>query len=102
MITLDYSLEQILLRSVESGEENGVAIEPNLANRFAQSLREAHERQELTGQASILLVPGNLREFLSRFVRHAVKGMHVIGFNEVPDDKQIRIVASVGDGAARR
>lgn len=102
VITLDYSLEQILHHSVESGAENGVAIEPNLANRFAQSLREAHERQELTGQASVLLVPGNLREFLSRFVKHAVKGMHVIGFNEVPDDKQIRIVASVGDGAARR
>lgn len=102
VITLDYSLEQILLRSVESGAESGVAIEPNLANRFAQSLREAHERQELAGQPSVLLVPGNLREFLSRFVRHSVKGMHVIGFNEVPDDKQIRIVASVGDGAARR
>ena len=102
VITLDYSLEQILLRSVESGAENGVAIEPNLANRFAQSLREAHERQELTGQPSVLLVPGNLREFLSRFARHSVKGMHVIGFNEVPDDKQIRIVASVGDGAGQR
>ena len=102
VITLDYSLEQILHRSIESGAENGVAIEPNLANRFAQSLREAHERQELTNQASVLLVPGNLREFLSRFVKHAVKGMHVIGFNEVPDDKQIRIVASVGDGAGRR
>jgi flagellar biosynthesis protein FlhA len=102
VITLDYSLEQILHRSIESGAENGVAIEPNLANRFAQSLREAHERQELTNQPSVLLVPGNLREFLSRFVRHAVKGMFVIGFNEVPDDKQIRIVASVGDGAGRR
>jgi|LNFM01.1.fsa_nt_gb flagellar biosynthesis protein FlhA len=102
VITLDYSLEQILLRSVESGAENGVAIEPNLANRFAQSLREAHERQEMNGQASVLLVPGSLREFLSRFVRHSVKGMHVISFNEVPDDKQIRIVASVGDGTGER
>ena len=102
VITLDYSLEQILLRSVESGAENGVAIEPNLANRFAQSLREAHERQELTGQPSVLLVPATLREFLSRFVRHSVKGMYVISFNEVPDDKQIRIVAAVGDGTGDR
>jgi flagellar biosynthesis protein FlhA len=99
VITLDYSLEQILQSSVASGAESGVAIEPNLANRFAQSLREAHDRQELTGQPSVLLVPGNLREFLARFVRHSVKGMHVISFNEVPDDKQIRIVATVGDGA---
>ncbi len=102
VITLDYSLEQILLRSVEGGAEAGIAIEPNLANRFAQSLREAHEKQELTGQASVLLVPGNLREFLARFVRQSVKGMHVISFNEVPDDKQLRIVATVGDGSGAR
>ncbi len=102
VITLDYSLEQILQRSVESGAEAGIAIEPNLANRFAQSLREAHEKQELASQPSVLLVPGNLREFLARFVRQSVKGMHVISFNEVPDDKQLRIVATVGDGSGPR
>ncbi|MSQ67349.1 MAG: flagellar biosynthesis protein FlhA [Gammaproteobacteria bacterium] len=102
VITLDYSLEQILLRSVESGVETGIAIEPNLANRFAQSLREAHEKQELASQPSVLLVPSNLREFLARFVRQSVKGMHVISFNEVPDDKQLRIVATVGDGSGPR
>ena len=102
VITLDYSLEQILQRSVESGAEAGIAIEPNLANRFAQSLREAHEKQELASQPSVLLVPGNLREFLARFVRQSVKGMHVISFNEVPDDNQLRIVATVGDGSGPR
>jgi flagellar biosynthesis protein FlhA len=102
VITLDYTLEQMLQSSLAGGTESGIAIEPNLAGRFAQSLREAHERQELTGQPSVLLVPGNLREFLARFVRQSVKGMHVISFNEVPDDKQIRIVASVGDGAGER
>ena len=102
VITLDYSLEQILQRSVESGAEAGIAIEPNLANRFAQSLREAHEKQELASQPSVLLVPGNLREFLARFVRQTVKGMHVISFNEVPDDNQLRIVATVGDGSGPR
>jgi flagellar biosynthesis protein FlhA len=50
----------------------------------------------------VLLVPGNLREFLARFVRQSVKGMHVISFNEVPDDKQLRIVATVGDGSGPR
>jgi hypothetical protein len=30
-----------------------------------------------------------------------VKGMHVISFHEVPDDTQLRIVATVGDGSGR-
>ena len=97
VVTLDYSLEQLLQRLVEGGNEAGAAIEPGLASRLAQSLRETHERQELAGQPSILLVPAVLREFLARFVKQNIKGMHVLSYNEVPDSKQIRIIASVGD-----
>ena len=98
VITLDYSLEQILLRALEGGVEGGAAIEPGLANRMAQSLREAHLRQEATGQPSVLLVSAGLREFMARFVKHSLKGLHVLSYSEVPDSKQIRIVASVGNG----
>ncbi len=101
VMTLDYSLEQILQRSLEGGNEVGGAIEPGLANRLLQSLREVHERQERAGQPSVLLVPAPVREFLARFVKHSIKGMHVLSYNEVPDSKQIRIVASVGDSGAR-
>ncbi|MGH8595587.1 MAG: FHIPEP family type III secretion protein, partial [Gammaproteobacteria bacterium] len=100
VITLEYSLEQLLQRSLE-GSEAGSAIEPGLAGRLAHSLREAHARQEAAGQPSVLLVPTGLREFLARFVRHTQRGMHVLSYNEVPDSKQIRIVASVGDGSDR-
>jgi flagellar biosynthesis protein FlhA len=98
VITLEYSLEQILLRSFEGSGDAGNAIEPGLADRLARSLRDTHVRQEAAGQPSVLLVPAPLREFLARFVRHTHKGMHVLSYNEVPDSKQIRIVASIGQG----
>ncbi|MGD9601957.1 MAG: flagellar biosynthesis protein FlhA [Gammaproteobacteria bacterium] len=101
VMTIDHGLEQILHKSLEGAGESGVAIEPGLANRLLQSLREVHERQERAGQPSVLLVPAPLREFLARFVRHGIRGMHVLSYNEVPDSKQLRIVASVGDSAAR-
>ncbi len=101
VMTLEYSLEQILQKSLEGGNEGGSAIEPGLANRLLQSLRDVHQRQERAGQASVLLVPAPLREFLSRFVRHNIKGLHVLSYNEVPDSKQIRIIASVGDTGGR-
>lgn len=102
VITLDYSLEQLLHRSIETGVESGIAVEPGLASRLSASLRDVHAKQELAGHPSILLVPNNLREFLARFVRQSVKGMHVVGFNEVPDNKQLRIVATVGDAPGIR
>ena len=97
VITLDPSLEQILQRSVETMAETGMAIEPSLANRILQSLNTAHERQEVAGQPSVLLVPDALREFLARFARHGIKGLHVLGYNEVPGTTQLRIVATVGE-----
>jgi flagellar biosynthesis protein FlhA len=44
----------------------------------------------------ILLVSSAIREWLARFVRHSIPGMQVLAYNEIPDDKQVKVVASVG------
>ena len=82
--------------------DTGMAIEPGLANRMLKSLKEAHERQEIAGNPSVLLVPDGLRAFVSRFVRHSLKGLHVLSYNEVPGTTQIRIVATVGEDLNER
>ena len=97
VITLDFSLERILQQSMETMQGSAMSLEPNLANRMLMSLRDAHIQREAAGQPSVLLVADGLREFLARFARPALKGLHVLGFNEVPSDTQIRIVATVGD-----
>ncbi len=97
VITLDMSLERILQQSLETMNAQTMAIEPNLANNLLMSLRQVHEQREIANEPSVLLVADNLREFLSRFARPAVKGLHVLGFNEVPNDVQLRIVATVGE-----
>jgi len=33
---------------------------------------------------------------LARFVRHTIPALHVLSYNEIPNDKQIKIVATVG------
>jgi flagellar biosynthesis protein FlhA len=33
---------------------------------------------------------------LSRFLKHAITGLHVLSYQEIPDDKQIRIVSAIG------
>jgi len=33
---------------------------------------------------------------LSRFLRFSVQGLNVLSYNEIPDNKQITITASVG------
>ncbi len=93
-ISLDPSLEQILQKSIKVGE--GVGLEPGLAERMHRALADAAKRLELSGQAAVLLVPAGLRTLLARFVRHTIPGLHVLSYDEIPDNKQIKMVATVG------
>ncbi len=96
VITLDSSLEQLLQKTYQSVTDGSGAIEPGLAQKILGLLKDATERQEVAGQAAILLVPDNLREMLARFVRQNISRLHVLCYSEIPDGKQIKFVATVG------
>ncbi|TDF39495.1 flagellar biosynthesis protein FlhA [Alteromonadaceae bacterium M269] len=96
VITLSPDLEQMLHQSLQAGGQDGAGIEPGLAERIQTSLSEASQQQEIAGEPSVLLTSGMLRPVLSRFLKTAISGLHVVSYQEIPDDKQIRIVSSVG------
>lgn len=96
VITLAPELEQMLHQSMQAAGNEAAGIEPNMAEKIQQGLQQAHQRQEMNGQPSVLLTSGVLRNTLSRFIRNTIPGMHVLSYQEVPDDKQIRIVSSIG------
>lgn len=96
VITLASELEQMLHQSLQAGGEDGAGIEPGLADRLQKSLQQASQQQELAGEPAVLLTSGMLRPVLSRFFKYSVNGLNVLSYQEVPDDKQIRIVSSVG------
>ncbi|HGE2211061.1 flagellar biosynthesis protein FlhA [Pseudomonas aeruginosa] len=99
VITLEPRLEQILLNSMQKagqGSEDGMLLEPGMAEKLQRSLIESAQRQEMLGKPAILLVAGPIRSMMSRFARMAVPSMHVLAYQEIPDNKQVTIVATVG------
>jgi flagellar biosynthesis protein FlhA len=96
VITLAPELEQMLHKSLQAGGSDGAGIEPGLAERLQGSLNEAAQQQELAGEPAVLLTSGMLRPVLSKFLKHSVSGLHVLSYQEIPDDKQIKIVSAVG------
>jgi flagellar biosynthesis protein FlhA len=96
VITLAPELEQMLHQSLQAGGADGAGIEPGLAERLQGSLNEAAQQQELAGEPAVLLTSGMLRPVLSKFLKHSVNGLHVLSYQEIPDDKQIKIVNAVG------
>ena len=96
VMALHPSLEQILQSTVQPADEGGVGFEPGLAEQLQQALSETASQQEMAGQESILLVAGPIRAWMSRFVKHSVPGMNVLSYNEIPDNRQIKVVATIG------
>ncbi len=96
VITLDPKLEQILQQSIQSAEGSTAGVEPGLAERLHQALSETAQKQEIAGEPAVLLVSATIRTMLARFVRHSIPALQVLSYNEIPSDKQIRIVATVG------
>lgn len=96
VITLSPNLEQILQQSIQMSGEGGAGIEPSMADNLHKALSESTQRQEAAGQPAVLLVSATVRPLLSRFVRFSIPGLSVLGYNEIPDDRQIKIVATIG------
>ncbi|EGW21345.1 MULTISPECIES: flagellar biosynthesis protein FlhA [Methylobacter] len=96
VITLDHELEQLLHKSLQTAGESGVGVEPGLAEQMHTSLQESMQKMEMEGQTAVLLVSSYIRPWLSRFVRHSIPGLHVLAYNEIPADRQIKVVSTVG------
>jgi flagellar biosynthesis protein FlhA len=100
VVTLDPSLEQLLLSTLQqaqkAGADDGAFLEPNLADRLQQSLVKVAQKQEMAGKPLVLLVAAPLRMMMSRFVRPSLPDINVLAYTEIPDNKQINIDARVG------
>lgn len=96
VITLEPDLEQLLTSSLAGSNAATPGLEPGLAERMQRRLAEAAQRQEMTGEPAVLLVPPQLRQTLARFMRTIVPNMHVLAWNEIPDNRKVRLVTAVG------
>ncbi len=99
VMTLDPELERILQQSLQTATEGGAGLEPGLAEQMLKSLEETVQRIEMEGKPAVLLVSSFVRPWLARFVRHSIPGLHVLAYNEIPQDKQIRVISTVGQQA---
>ncbi|MEQ3762289.1 MAG: flagellar biosynthesis protein FlhA [Alcanivorax sp.] len=100
VMTLDPGLEQLLLKtlqqSAQQGGQAGLVLEPTMADTLQRSLTESVQAQEAAGRPAVLLVTSQLRPSMAQFVRNSIPQLHVLAYQEVPDNKSITIVAAVG------
>ncbi|MFT4797431.1 MAG: flagellar biosynthesis protein FlhA [Candidatus Azotimanducaceae bacterium] len=103
VISLDPALEQIVhkasqqAKQINGADSDELVLEPGMAEKLHSSLAEVVQKQETNGAPSILLVSPQIRSAMYRFSRGALPTLSVLSYQEVPEDKQITIIASIGD-----
>jgi flagellar biosynthesis protein FlhA len=96
VIVLEPGLERLLQQALASAGEDSAGIEPGLLEQIQVALGDAARQQELNGQEAVLLVAAGLRPWMAKFARQGVSGMHVLSYNEIPDNRQIRVINTIG------
>lgn len=95
VMTLEPGLERVLAQALQNSGDAG-CVEPGLADTLLRETAVAVQHQEDLGFPAVLLVPGQLRWLLSRFLRRAVPQLKVIANAEVPDTKIIKVTTLIG------
>ena len=89
-------LEQLLLKAVQVDSQGHLSVEPGLAENLQNGLVEVVGAAQTAAQIPVLLVSDAIRPAVANFARTAASELRVLAFSEVPEDKQLRVVANVG------
>ena len=96
VMALEPGLERLLAQAVQGAGADGSGIEPGLADSLLRETAAAAQRQEDAGLPAVLLVPGQLRWLLSRFLRRAWPSLRVLANAEIPESKIIKVTTVIG------
>jgi flagellar biosynthesis protein FlhA len=97
VIGLDPNLEQILQQNLQASGGEGMSLEPSISDKIQKTILDFVKKQESRGEPAVLLVSAGLRRFFSKFTRLMDVSLPVISFNEIPEGKQIKMIASLGN-----
>ncbi|MES2662456.1 MAG: flagellar biosynthesis protein FlhA [Pseudomonadota bacterium] len=101
VITLSPDLENLLGQAVQQsrqvgGSESDAVLDPAIADRIQKSAIEASKKMDQKSLPTVLLVSGNIRAMLYKFLNPIINNLHVISYAEVPSDKKITVISQIG------
>jgi flagellar biosynthesis protein FlhA len=99
VIVLEPGLERLLQQTLANAGEDGAGVEPGMLEQLQGALKETAQQQELSGHESVLLVAAAIRPWMAKFARHSVPGLRVLSYNEIPDNRQIKVISTIGRNA---
>jgi|TARA_B110001469_G_scaffold16417_2_gene16634 flagellar biosynthesis protein FlhA len=96
VMTLNPTLEQMLHNILQqNGGNQGLVIEPQLAEGLFKSLAQNVQEIENQGQPAVLVVSPGIRPWLAKLIKNRLSDLTVLSYSEIPDDQSIKVVATI-------
>jgi flagellar biosynthesis protein FlhA len=101
---LSGELENMLLGSLNQARQNNggkvtldnYPIDPQLLAQLQLNMPVAREQMKQQHLAPLLLVLPQVRPLLARYARLFAPGLHVLSYNEIPENREVSIIGTVG------
>lgn len=97
VLALDPALETLITEAVEQSVTSGsINIEPTMAEKLGNSLKNMINENEDIGESPVVLTNGNIRSLLSGFFKHMFPDIHVLSYGEIPASMKINFIGNIG------
>jgi flagellar biosynthesis protein FlhA len=101
---LSGELENMLLGSLNQARQanagkvalDNYPIDPQLLSQLQLNMPVAREQMKQQHTPPLLLVLPQIRPLLARYARLFAPGLHVLSYNEIPENREVSIVGTVG------
>ena len=99
---LSSELENMLLGSLNQASQGGrvaldnYPVDPHLLSQLQVNMPVVREQMKHQGTTPLLVVTPQIRPLLSRYARLFAPGLNVLSYNEIPEQREISIIGSLG------
>ena len=99
---LSGELENMLLGSLNQARQSGKValdnypVDPQLLSQLQTNMPMVREQMKQHGATPLLLVMPQIRPLLARYARLFAPGLHVLSYNEIPEQREVSIIGTLG------
>ena len=97
IVTFNPDFEQMLITMAKKSSSEGLLIDPSLAKEMIQSIIEIGEKFSSDSNALVIVTSPIIRKDLSILLRQHIEDIVVLSFTELPENKRVRVIATVGE-----
>ncbi len=99
VITLDGELEHMLITMSRQNGDKEIILDAKLLQNLIKSINESSEQLTAQGRQAVIVVSPVIRRAFAEIVHQHIEDMIVLSFAELPDNRKVDVVATIGNAA---